>query len=124
MLNKRSNNPKFRATQTFYIKMDDLPEWQKFLDLIQIENMNKNELINKAWKEYARHHHPGNPQVPLTKFPFKKVTKGTQKQNTCFLLTCKRKAAATARNRDTGKEYPVCRVHAEELMRHEKWSVH
>jgi hypothetical protein len=69
LLNKLLN--KFQRSyviRSFSVGQKDLPILALFDELVQRERARFSELVIRALEEYVRRHHPGNPQLPLTKF--------------------------------------------------------
>jgi hypothetical protein len=69
LLNKLLN--KFHRSyviRSFSVRQKDLPILALFDELVQRERARFSELVIRALEEYVRRHHPGNPQLPLTKF--------------------------------------------------------
>ena len=69
LLNKLLN--KFRKSyviRSFSVTQKDLPILALFDELVQREKVKFSELVVRALEEYVRRHHPGNPQLPLTRF--------------------------------------------------------
>jgi len=69
LLNKLLN--KFHRSyviRSFSVGQKDLPILALFDELVQREKAKFSELVVRALEEYVRRHHPGNPQLPLTRF--------------------------------------------------------
>jgi len=69
LLNKLLNKfQKSYVIRSFSVGQNDLPTLTLFDELVQREKVKFSELVVRALEEYVRRHHPGNPQLPLTKF--------------------------------------------------------
>ena len=81
--------------------------------LIFVEGMKSLGLIDHETYEFYKSRY----NKPLETSPIKvEIIKPK-----CFL--CGREAITYAVSKQTGKKYPVCQKHAEELKNHPKWSV-
>jgi hypothetical protein len=69
LLNKLLNKShRGYVIRSFSVRQKDLPILALFDELVQRERARFSELVVRALEEYVRRHHPGNPQLPLTKF--------------------------------------------------------
>ena len=71
LLNKLLNKyDKRYVIRSFSVRQEDLPTLILFEELVQREGGKRkfSGLVMAAIQEYVRRHHPGNPQLPLTKF--------------------------------------------------------
>lgn len=71
LLNKLLNKyDKRYVIRSFSVRQEDLPTLILFEELVQREGGKRkfSGLVMNAIQEYVRRHHPGNPQLPLTKF--------------------------------------------------------
>ena len=69
LLNKLLNKShKSYIIKSFSVGQEDLPTLALFEELVHREKTHFSELVVRALEEYVRRHHPGNPQLPLTKF--------------------------------------------------------
>ena len=53
---------------SLYIKPEEYEDYLLFKELAKMERVTLSHLAEIALIEYARRHHPGNPQIPLTRF--------------------------------------------------------
>jgi len=69
LLNKLLNKlHRSYVIRSFSVGQEDLPTLALFDELVQREKAKFSELVVRALEEYVRRHHPGNPQLPLTRF--------------------------------------------------------
>ena len=69
LLNKLLNkSQKSYVIRSFSVGRNELPILVLFDELVQREKAKFSELVVRALEEYVRRHHPGNPQLPLTRF--------------------------------------------------------
>ena len=106
-----------------------------FRFILRVENPVNPKSVSQAVHEYMLDYVKnyiltgGKNQAKLTQFFYAPNSmimiqnKMETCQPTCFVSTCNNPAVATAISLQTGKKYPVCSKHAEELMNHPKWRV-
>ncbi|RLI00056.1 hypothetical protein DRO19_00580 [Candidatus Bathyarchaeota archaeon] len=107
-----------------------------FRFILRVENPANPKSVSQAIHEYMLDYVKnyiltgGKNQVKLTQFiiaqPHSQVliqNKMEAPQPTCFIESCNNPAVTTAISLQTGKKYPVCSRHAEELKNHPKWRI-
>ena len=126
-LNNLNNlNNEYRKCYTFYLRVGQMELFKK--NVRKYTNLSISQAINMLIERFNQECEERRLQPTLIQFikaePHSMVmiqNKMETSQPTCFVSTCNNPAVATAISLQTGKKYPICQKHAEELKNHPKW---
>ena len=129
LLNNLNNlNNEYRKCYTFYLRVGQMELFKE--NVRKHTQLSLSQAIDMLIERFNQECEERRLQPTLIQFikaePHSMVmiqNKMETNQPTCFVSTCNNPAVATAISLQTGKKYPICSKHAEELKNHPKWKV-
>jgi len=119
-------NNEYRKCYTFYLRVGQM---ELFKDNVRkYTRLSLSQAIDMLIERFNQECEERRQQPTLIQFikaePHSMVmiqNKMETSQPTCFIKSCNNPAVTTAISLQTGKKYPICSKHAEELKNHPKW---